>query len=181
MDTITCMEALVVRHSLRKGVLNGVLLVSLAAVAACTRKVVETTISPAPGAATTAQLAKPLDGPAGATSARAAVESFLSAARAQDLRGMSAVWGNEKGPTADRIKRDELEKRLIVLQCLLTHDKWEFAEDRARLVTGGRQEYMVTLYQKQLKGQTKFTTVAGQGGRWFVEDLTLDGLKDFCR
>lgn len=166
-----------VRYTLRKSIL----LVTLVASAACTKKVVETTISPAPGSATSKQLEAPISGQAGAANARAAVEAFLTAAKAQDLRGMSLVWGNEKGPTAERIKRDELEKRLIVMQCLLTHDKWEFAEERARLVTGGRQEYMVSLHQKQLNGQSKFTTVAGPGGRWFVEDLTLDGLKDFCR
>ncbi len=171
------MEALVVLSALRKGVL----LVTLVASVACTKKVVETSISPAPGSATSKQLEAPLSGQIGAANARGAVEAFLTAVKSQDLRGMSAVWGNDKGPTAERIKRDELEKRLIVMQCLLTHDKWEFAEDRARLVTGGRQEYIVNLHQKQLNGQSKFTTVAGPGGRWFVEDLTLDGLKDFCR
>jgi hypothetical protein len=171
------MEALVVRHSLGKGIL----LVALTVSAACTRKVVETTIAPAPGAATTAQLAAPLDGPAGATSARGAVEAFLTAVRAQDLRGMSAVWGNDKEPTAAHIKREELEKRLIVLQCMLSHDKFRYLEDNARLATGGRQSYIVELTQKQLTGQTTFTTVVGQGGRWFVEDIKLDGLKEFCR
>ncbi len=159
----------------------GVLVASLAASTACTKKVVESTISPAPGASTTAQLAAPLDGPAGATSARAAVEAFLTAVRGQDLRGMSAVWGNDKEPTAAHVKREELEKRLIVLQCMLFHDKWQYAEDKARLITGGRQEYLVNLQQKQLGGRTTFTTVVGQGGRWFVEDITLDGVKEFCR
>ncbi|MBL0172206.1 MAG: hypothetical protein IPP90_16070 [Gemmatimonadaceae bacterium] len=171
------MEALVVRFSIRKGILVATLLSAVA----CTKKVVDTTISPAPGAATSAQLAIPLDGPAGATSARGAVEAFLTAVRAQDLRGMSAVWGNDKEPTAAHVKRDELEKRLIVMQCMLSHDKWQFAEDNARLVTGGRQEYIVNLQQKQLKGRTSFTTVVGQGGRWFIEDIKLDGVKEFCR
>ncbi len=159
----------------------GILVASLAAATACTKKVVESTISPAPGSSTTAQLAAPLDGPAGATSARAAVEAFLTAVRTQDLRGMSAVWGNDKQPTAAHVKREELEKRLIVLQCMLFHDKWQYAEDKARLITGGRQEYIVNLQQKQLAGRTTFTTVVGQGGRWFVEDITLDGVKEFCR
>jgi len=171
------MEALVVRFSFR----TGILVTALAASAACTRQVLDTTISPAPGAATTAQLDAPLQGPAGATTSRAAVEGFLTAVKAQDLRGMSAVWGNDKGPTADRIRRDELEKRLIVLQCLLSHDQWEFAEDRPRLVTGGRQEFIVSLRQKQINGRTTFTVVAGQGGRWFVEDISVGDLKDFCR
>lgn len=171
------MEALVVRFSLRKSIL----LAALFAASACTKKVVETSISPDPSSATSAQLAKPLDGQAGAESGRAAVEAMLKAVRGQDLRGMSAVWGNDKGPTADRIKRDELEKRLIVMQCLLSHDKWDFAEDRARLVTGGRQEWIVNLQQKQMTGRTTFTVVEGQGKRWFVEDIAVGNLKEFCR
>ena len=166
-----------VRHNLAKGILLGALTLS----AACTKKVIETSIAPVPRTATTAQLAAPLDGPAGATSARGAVEGFLSSVRTQDLRGMSAMWGNDKEPTASHIKREELEKRLIVLQCMLAHDKFRYLEDNARLATGGRQSYVIELTQKQLKGQTTFTTVVGQGGRWFVEDIKLDGLKEFCR
>ena len=171
------MEALVVRKTLQTTILATMMISSTA----CAKKVVETTISPAPGSATSAQLAKPLDGQVGAANGRAAVEAFLIAVKAQDLRGMSAVWGNDKGPMADRIKRDELEKRLIVIQCLLTHDKWQFAEERARLVTGGRQQYIVALQQKTIRGQTVFTAVEGPAGRWFVEDIKLDALKDFCR
>ena len=155
--------------------------VALVGLTACTKKLVETSITHVPGTAVTAQLDAPREGPAGALNGRAAVEAFLTAVRAQDLRGMSAVWGNEKGPTADRIKRDELEKRLIAIQCYLSHDKWAFAEERARLITGGRQEYIVDLRQQQLSGRTKFTVVAGQAGRWFVEDIDVLSLKDFCR
>ena len=176
VGTITCMEALVVRFTFRMGMLGATLLAS----AACTKKVVETTITPAPSSAVTAQLAVPLD-QAGAANSRAAVEGFLTAVKAQDLRGMSAMWGNDKGPTADRIKRDELEKRLIVMQCMLSHDKWQFAEDRPRLVTGGRQEFIVELQMKQQSARTKFTTVAGQAGRWFVEDIDMATMKEFCR
>jgi hypothetical protein len=168
------MEALVVR--------KGILIASLLASVACTKKVVETTISPAPGSPISAQLAVPLEpGQIGATTSRGAVEAFLTAVKGQDLRGMSAVWGNDKEPAAARMKRDELEKRLIVMQCMLAHDKWQFAEDRARLVTGGRQEFMVELQQKQRAATTKLTTVSGQAGRWFVEDIDLAPLKEFCR
>ena len=112
LGTITCMEALVERFVERFTVRKGILLATLVASVACTRKVVDTTISPATGAATTARLDAPSAGQAGAPTSRAAVEAFLAAVRGQDLRGMSAVWGNEKEPTAAHIKRDELEKRL---------------------------------------------------------------------
>ena len=60
----------------------------------------------------------------------------MTAVKAQDLRGMAAMWGNEQGPIANRIKRNELEKRLIVIQACLSHEKWELAEDNPRLSTG---------------------------------------------
>lgn len=167
-----------VRYSLRKGILCATLLGSVA----CTKKVVETTVAPAPNTSVTSQLDKPLEpGQIGANSSRGAVVAFMSAVKIQDLRGMSAMWGNQEGPTANRIKRDELEKRLIVIQCLLANDKWEFAEDNARLATGGRQEFVVSLQKKQAIGRTTFTTVTGPGGRWFVEDITLGDIKESCR
>jgi hypothetical protein len=173
IGTKTCMEALVVRNTL--------VIATLLATVGCTKKIVETTITPEPSAAVSAQLAAPLNGALGAPSARGAVEGFLSAVKTQDLRGMSAMWGNDKGPTADRIPREELEKRLIVMQCMLAHEQMAFAEDSPRLVTGGRQVYLVELKKQELSGKTKFTTVVGQGGRWFVEDIDMAPLKEFCR
>jgi len=171
------MEALVVRFSLRKSILC----VTLMASVACTKKVVGTEIAPAPDKAATQALDKPLDpGQVGASSSRASVTTFMTAVKTQDLRTMSAVWGNEQGPTANRIKRDELEKRLIVIQCLLANDKWEFAEDNARLATGGRQEFVVSMQKKQAIGRTTFTTVQGPGGRWFVEDIAIGDIKEAC-
>ena len=171
------MEALVVRYSLRKGILC----VTLLGLAACTKKVVGTKIAPAPSTAATAALDKPLEpGQIGGNSPRSAVVAFMTAVMAQDLRGMSAMWGNEQGPTANRIKRDELEKRLIVIQCLLAHDKWEFAEASPRLTTGGRQEYVVNMQKKQVSGRTTFTTVGGPNNRYFVEDIAIGDIKEAC-
>lgn len=173
------MEALVVRFSLRKSILC----VTLVGSVACTKKVVGTEIAPAPDKVATQALDKPLEpGQIGANSSRGSVVAFMTAVKAQDLRGMSAMWGNEQGPTANRIKRDELEKRLIVIQCLLTHEKWEFAEDNPRLSTGGRQEFIVTLQRKKGPlGRTTFTTVIGPNARWFVEDISIGDIKESCR
>jgi hypothetical protein len=117
----------------------------------------------------------------GAPDARAAIDGFLKAVRAQDIQAMSVLWGTAKGPARDQFKRDELEKRLIVIQCYLNHDRWSYAEDRARLSAGGRQEYLIELRQQSLGARTIFTTIAGPGGRWFVEIIDVQPLKDFCR
>ena len=115
------------------------------------------------------------------TSGMAAVDSFLGAVKAQDLQAMSAVWGNAKGLARDQMKRDELEKRLVIMQCLLQHDRYVVGPDRARLAVGGRQEIPIDLTRGALTARTKFVTLQGPDGRWVVEDIDLLPLKDFCR
>ena len=105
----------------------------------------------------------------------------MAGVQKQDLQAMSVIWGTTKGAARDQMKRDELEKRLIIIQCMLTHDKWSFAEERARLSTGGRQEFMVSLSQGKTTAKTSFTTVVGPRQRWFVEIVDVVPLKEFCR
>jgi hypothetical protein len=111
----------------------------------------------------------------------AAIDSFLGAVKAQDLQAMSAVWGNAKGLARDQMKRDELEKRLVIMQCLLQHDRYAVAPERARLAVGGRQEHQIDLTRGTLTARTKFVTLLGSDGRWLVEDIDLLPLKEFCR
>jgi len=117
----------------------------------------------------------------GSATGKGAIEGFLKAVNAQDLQGMSALWGNAKGLARDQFKREELEKRLIVMQCLIQHDKAVFPEDRPRLVTGGRQEFLIELTKQGASARTSITTVQGPGGRWLVEDVDVAKLRDFCR
>ena len=151
-------------------------------VMACTKTLVSTTVTPAPQAGTEgAAVAMLGTGTAGASSGRDAITAFLTAAKAQNLRGMSAVWGTNQGPAVTHLKADEVEKRLIIMQCMVTHDQWAFAEERARLVMGGRQEYLVRLRLRETTVQTTFTAIEGPGGRWYVETIDLAPLRDLCR
>ncbi|MEN9509358.1 MAG: hypothetical protein RLZZ621_1921 [Gemmatimonadota bacterium] len=147
---------------------------------ACVRQAVatETSIPGAPAAPSV----RPSDGrPAGATTGRSVVVDFLAAVNAQDLQQMAAMWGNAKGLAREQLKREELEKRLIIMQCLMQHDTMRFAEERPRLSTGGRQEYLVELKKGNVTAQTSIMTVAGPGGRWLVEDVDVTKLREFCR
>ena len=154
-------------------VLAGALLTS-----ACARQAVSTETA-IPGAAMPSAGAAPTT--AGAASGRGAVETFLTAVRMQDLQGMSALWGNSKGLARDQLKRDELEKRLVIMQCLMQHDKFVFAEERPRLQAGGKQEHLVTLTKAKQSATTTIATVVGPGGRWLVEDVDVTKLREFCR
>ncbi len=118
---------------------------------------------------------------AGASGSKEAVESFMRAVKQQDLQTMSAIWGTSRGPAREQIEREELEKRLVIIQCKLDHESWEYAEDRPRLLAGGKQDFRLRLTQKSATAVTSFTTILGPAGRWFVEIVDLEPLRDFCR
>lgn len=168
----------------RKMMQNRVLMYSLliataTGLSACTRSIQSTETS-IPGAAAPSVRGDAPDA-VGAVTGKAAVEGFLKAVKAQDLQTMSAIWGTTKGAARDQMKREDLEKRLIIMQCTLMHDRWTFIEDRPRLQTGGRQEFQLQFFQGPRSAKTSIVTVNGPGGRWFVEDINLLPLKDFCR
>ena len=116
----------------------------------------------------------------GAPAARAAVESFLSAVRAQDLQAMSMVWGSERGPARDIIPdRSELEKREIVMQCYLMHDRFRILGDVASAEK--RRVFRVELRKGPITRTTTFTTVAGPSDRFYVLEADLEPVKDLCQ
>ena len=156
----------------------GLAVASLLLSSACARQAVSTEMS-LPGAATPSAGSAP--GTVGAASGRGAVEAFLKAVSAQDLQAMSGLWGNAKGLARDQLKREELEKRLIIMQCLMQHDRFRFPEDGPRLQTGGRQEHLVELTKGTFTARTTMITVTGPGGRWLVEDVDVTKLRDFCK
>jgi hypothetical protein len=105
----------------------------------------------------------------------------MRAVKVQDLQTMSAVWGTSRGPAREQIEREELEKRLIIIQCKLDHESWSYAEERPRLLAGGKQEFRVRIKQKQNEAVTSFTTILAGDGRWYVEIVDLEPLAEFCR
>ena len=134
--------------------------------------------TPSPGAAGPAPSAG--SNLTGETTSRRAVETFMRAVKAQDLQQMATAWGTAKGPARDLMSRDDLEKRLIIMQCNMDHDAFSFLEASPRLQTGGRHEYLVEIRKDRLKAKTTFTTVPGPSQRWYVEIVDMAPLKDFC-
>jgi hypothetical protein len=116
----------------------------------------------------------------GAPAPRAAVESFLAAVRAQDLQAMSLVWGSSRGPARDIIDdRAELEKRELVMQCYLNHDKYRILNDVPG--DGGARVFRVELVKGDLTRATDFRTVRGPSDRWYVLEADLNPVTDLCK
>jgi hypothetical protein len=115
----------------------------------------------------------------GASSSTRGVEQLLIAARAQDLQALSAVWGNDEGPVRDRVERQELERRLLIMMCHLRHDESRIGPVQAG--EGGRTIHPVELKQGATEAVSNFTLVRNkESGRWFVEDFDMRPLRPFC-
>lgn len=142
------------------------LVILLFALAACSHGA-----APAPGAAPSGQ-------ESGETTPRRAVESFLKAVSAQDLQGMSLIWGTSKGPAREVVDRAQLEKRELIMQCYLGHDKFAILRDAPS--SDDTHTLLVSLSKGSLTRQTTFTTVRGPGNRWYVLDAQLEPVRDLC-
>lgn len=116
---------------------------------------------------------------AGARTPQQAVVQFLDAARAQDMDQMSAVWGNAESPMRDRVERQELERRLIIMMCHLKHDESRLAP--AQMGEAGRTMVRADLKQGTKEATVPFTLVKNPNtDMWFVENVDLRPVQEFC-
>ena len=117
---------------------------------------------------------------AGATSSQEAVVQFLAGVKSEDLQAIAAVWGNTASPTRDRVERQELERRLLIMICHLKHD-----ESTLGVAQRGEEDRTIHRVVLTLGGRAvtvPFTLVQNtRSRRWFVEDVDLRPAREFCR
>jgi hypothetical protein len=144
---------------------------------ACTRSTTTTTAGGAPPApVTTAPVAAQV---IGGSTPRMAVEQFLAAVRAQDIQAMSVVFGTSRGPARDNMDRTELEKRLIILQCYFNHDQYRILNENPG--EDNHRVFSVELTRNRLTKTPHFYTVRGPNNRWFVDNMEIAAVREFCR
>ena len=118
-------------------------------------------------------------GATGADSAQMAVVEFLNGARAQDLQAVSAVWGNDESPTRDRVDRQELERRLLIIVCHLRHEESRIGAPQ--LGEAGRTLFTVEITRSGRSASVPFTTVRNKrDGKWYVEEVDLRPAREIC-
>jgi hypothetical protein len=153
----------------RRVVKKLILLLLILAISACSRS-----RTPAPGA-------PPPSAPAnqvGGADPRAALSAFLAAAKAQNIVAMSAMWGGPGGLARDGQPWADVEKRLITMACYLRHDSSTVLRENA--VAGGGRTFTVQLTAGDITRASDFTTVAGSGGRWYLQDFQIEPLTALC-
>jgi hypothetical protein len=114
----------------------------------------------------------------GAPAPRIAAEQFLRAVKANDLQAMSTVWGTQNGPVRETMERTSMEKREIILVCYLTHDTARITGEAPG--NQGRRDIRVELKRGNLTRQTTLYTIKGPRDRWYVENVDIAAIRDFC-
>ncbi len=114
----------------------------------------------------------------GASSPEAAVNTFMTAAKAQDLQAMSEVWGTARGSVRETMDRSEMERRQLVLISLLCQDGSRLAGSTPG--TDGRRILRIEMTRGSRTVPVTFTTIRGPGDRWFVEDIEVLRLQELC-
>jgi hypothetical protein len=102
----------------------------------------------------------------------------MTAAKAEDLQALAAVWGDATGSVRDRWPRQEVEMRAVYLVKCLRHDKYTVLSDAS--AGTGKRVINVQVSAGRLTRSTKFTVTQGPQSRWYVENLELAPLDDIC-
>lgn len=117
-------------------------------------------------------------GSTGAVSPSLAVAQFLKGAKETDIQAMSNVFGTKAGPARETMDRTELEKRQVILACFFTHDSYRILGDAAGV--GGQRDVRVELKKGNVTRQPTFYVVQGPGQRWYVTNMEIAAVRDFC-
>jgi hypothetical protein len=103
---------------------------------------------------------------------------FLNAVAAQDLQAMSVVWGTEKGAARDNLDRDELDRRLIIIQGCYRHDTFTIADENAG--PNGHRMVRVAITRGRETRTPNFDLVQGPSQRWYVLDADFNSMRSMC-
>jgi len=107
---------------------------------------------------------------------------FMDAVKAHDLKGMGALWGNERGPVADRMKPADLNKVLTVIQIYLAHEGYRVIDGPLPKVgQDNALTYHLELERKGCHIATPIELLRGKSGTWFVYDVHLETLPNPAR
>ncbi|MEO8192248.1 MAG: hypothetical protein ABI681_00255 [Gemmatimonadales bacterium] len=147
---------------------------------ACAPKVTTTTSSGPVGSPGSAPArARTSSTMTGASSPRSAVEAFLNAVHAQDIQAMSVIFGTSRGPSRDNMNREELEKRLIILQCYFNHDKFRILSEMPG--EGGHRVVATELTRGSNTRTPRFYAIQGPSNRYYIDNMEIAAVRDFCR
>ena len=103
----------------------------------------------------------------------ATVRQFMSAVSQRNLRAMSELWGDQRGPAIRTMNQGELEQRLTIMRQYLQHERYELVVDNMELsVSGDRRTINVRLFRRGCEPAVPFTLTRYRGG-WLISNVDL--------
>ena len=115
----------------------------------------------------------------GAPDPASAIRGFLDAAKAQNIQGISAYWGDKDGSVRGRFPKAEEEQREIIMVRCLRHDRYDIIADTPAV--GGGRTLAVALFRPDKNTTTNFEVVPAVDHRWYVQQVDMEKLADYCR
>ncbi|MGQ0765709.1 MAG: hypothetical protein ACT4OZ_08590 [Gemmatimonadota bacterium] len=110
---------------------------------------------------------------------QSAVQLFMAAVKAQDLQGISAVWGTSKGLVREELPRAELDRRLLLIQRCYNHDTFRVIEETP--APDGKRFVRISVVRGRVTKTPSFTVVRGPSRQWLVEDADYASMQELCR
>jgi hypothetical protein len=153
-----------------KKLIVGVILLS--AVSACSSSNKATT-TPTP--ATTSSMGAGT----GAPDPASALRGFMDAAKVQNIQGLSAYWGDKDGTARGRYSPTEEQQREIIMARCLRHDRYDVIGDAPGM--GGGRTFAVSLSRPGKSATTNVEVVPASDHRWYVKQVDMEKLADYCR
>ena len=147
-------------------------LLVMSSLAAC-RSASTSTVNTAPATTTTTGAGT------GAADAASALRGFMDAAKAQNIQGISAYWGDKDGTARGRFPKAEEEQREIIMARCLRHDRYDVIGDAPGM--GGGRTFAISLSRPGKSATTNVDVVPAVDHRWYVQKIDMDRLTDYCR
>ncbi len=101
----------------------------------------------------------------------------MTAVRDSNLPAMARLWGTSRGPASEYMDREELRKRLTVIQVYLQHDAYEIPGSGELSLTGGggRQGVTIQILRSGCVSSVPFTLIPWSD-TWLVNDIELSAI-----
>ncbi len=107
-----------------------------------------------------------------ATTASAAVQTFMRAVSDSNLATMAALWGTAKGSAARTKQPPDYERRVAVMQSYLVHDDWRILGDSPD-GSAARHAVQVQLRRQACTWTVPFSVIQLGDGSWLVNQIDL--------
>jgi hypothetical protein len=99
------------------------------------------------------------------------IEQFMAAVKANDLSTLGNLWGTAKGPASRTMTRDDLHKRLVIIQSYLVYESYRIVPGTPA-TPSGEPVVQVQLRRRGCTPVVPFTLVRYREG-WLVSSIDL--------